>query len=152
MGNERLIRHGEREYKRAKAYRKALREAREQRLEARRQAAQQEMHRNVRKMQRSIRMPFFFRRNYTTHYYPDGSVVLNPRERNHPLYHFGKRCKPYYHGVKLRVVGFLTGNKEMRSRGLSLHDAARRDRLRRRRRREQELQEFARAMRTRHRY
>ncbi len=135
MGNKHLIRHGEHEYKRAKQYRVALHEAREAQLELRRAKAREEMLSEVRRMQRNIRLPFFFRRNYTTHYYPDGSVQVNPRERRHPMLHFGDRCHPYFHGVRLRVVGFITGNAEMRAEGLAMRDLAKRDRLKRRRRR-----------------
>jgi len=148
MGSEHLIRKGERESRHARAYHKAVREQREKR-EAERKRKEAE------RGKRTFHLPFFARRKYTTKYYNgDHSVEVNLKKgRKHPWMHLEDgRCHPHYHGARLRIMGFLTNNPEMRSRGKSMSDLAHRERERRKRRRRRELREFSRAMGAKHRY
>jgi hypothetical protein len=143
MGNERLIRKGEKEARRVVSYKQALRDARARQM-ARRKASEK------RHGKRSVHLPFFDKRHYRTQYYTDGTVELH--ERLHPYMHYHHRTKPPHHGISYRIRGFLTRNAGMRDQGRMMRDVANRERAMARRRRRRELRQFGHAMRTKHRY
>lgn len=143
IGNDRLIRKGERESQRLVSYKKALKDARN------RKTSQRKARERV-KGKKAVHLPLFNKRHYKTQYYSDGTVELH--ERHHPYLHYHHRTKHPHHGFRYRVTGFFTGNKSMRDKGKSMHDVARRERELARRRRRKELKSFGHAMRTKHRY
>jgi hypothetical protein len=143
MGNERLIRKGDKEARRAVIYKRALHEARARQTRNRKEAEKQ-------RGKRGVHLPFFNKRHYKSRYYTDGTVELHERQR--PYLHYHHRTKHPDYGFRYRLVGFLTRNKVMRDKGKSMHDIAHRERVMARRRRRKELRSFGHAMRTKHRY
>jgi len=143
MGNEQLIRKGNREARRVVAYKKALAEA-QARQTARRQARERE------RGKKQFHLPFFNKRHYKSHYYADGTVEI--RERHHPFLHPHHKTKHPHYGIGYQVAGFLTGDKRKRDKGKTMRDIAHRERTIARRRKQKELKAFGHAMRTKHRY